>query len=154
HNELRRRPDTAPTARIFIADRGNTFATRGCKEGYTDLCNLAQKLRSLEAAAREERAEIRKRKQEETDLQPALTSGTASDVNCEVWAQKPGRRSHPSTNRLRLCTHLVSTIREGRTSTSARQHLQEPLRDRGLSRSNGYIIAQLEPGVYEAVMRA
>lgn len=53
-----------------------------------------------------------------------------------------------------ICDTLIEAIATGRTSSAGRSQVQTYLRDRGVSRLIGYIVARVDQGLYEVVRRS
>jgi hypothetical protein len=105
----------------------------------------AERVRQEQERARQEQERARAAERQER-LDRLRNQARNGQVNCGEWV------THTSVPR-RVCDALADTISEGRTSTASRNALREYLRDRGLRKIRGYIIARIDSGVYEAVMR-
>ena len=101
--------------------------------------------RRQEEEQRRQEAERRRRRAERRNLLSSIRN--SSSIDC----RSINSTFHVPSN---VCDALVEAIDEGRTSSDGRDDVRSYLRGRGVRHLRGYIIAQIDDGLYEAVRRS
>jgi hypothetical protein len=155
----------APFSEVFLERSANaeSYWTLLCERNDSFACDrLVQRESVMARAVTDHEAELqaeaaereRLRLQEAERLRQAQVQRELEAAIRHGFSNECGRMYRERGVDQAVCETLMEAIRNGRTSSAGRSSIQEYLRSRGVSRLNGFIVARIEAGLYEAMRRS